>query len=96
MFDKLKPSRNARSNRSTLPVDVYITGYPPRLEAVLRAFAKLQQKIEGLSLRTSRWYAKDGVIEIPMPWLGPDIVDVRRAGEISQRTKVHSQWEAFI
>ena len=61
-----------------LPVDVYITGCPPRPEALLHAFIKLQEKMARQSIKTSRWYRKSGGEEIPVPVLGSDLIDPRR------------------
>jgi NADH-quinone oxidoreductase subunit B len=65
-----------------IPVDVYITGCPPRPEALLHSILRLQEKIETQTLRTVRWYQKTGGEAIPVPVLGPDLVDVRRNDEI--------------
>ena len=68
-----------------IPVDVYITGCPPRPEALLHSFIKPQEKIEKQSLSTVSWYRKGESDSIPVPVLGPDLVDLRRAEEIKEK-----------
>ena len=37
----------------------------------------VQKKIESESLRTVRWYRKEAAQAIPIPILGPDLIDPR-------------------
>jgi NADH-quinone oxidoreductase subunit B len=69
-----------------IPVDVYIPGCPPRPEALLHGFVRLQEKIDGQSIRRVPWYQKEGGEAVPVPVLGPDLVDMRRAQEIAEKT----------
>lgn len=70
-----------------LPVDVYIPGCPPRPEALLHGFTKLQEKIEKQSLRSVSWYRKGEQASVPVPLLGPDLTDLRRTQEIVARAQ---------
>jgi len=68
-----------------LPVDVYIPGCPPTPQALIHGLIKLQEKIDKQSIKKVRWYQKGAdSVEIPLPVLGPDLIDVRRAKEIKK------------
>jgi len=62
-----------------LPVDVYVPGCPPTPQALLNGFIKLHKRIEAQTVRTVPWYRNTPSDEIPVPVLGPDLIDPRRA-----------------
>jgi len=65
-----------------VPVDVYVPGCPPTPQALLHGLITLQKKIESqsLSVMTSvPWYGGAPNEPIPVPILGPDIIDPRQA-----------------
>jgi len=68
-----------------LPVDVYIPGCPPTPQALIHGMIMLQKMIDKQSIRKVRWYQKGpDSVEVPVPLLGPDLVDLRRTAEIKK------------
>src|SRR5687767_10189788 len=65
-----------------LPVDVYVPGCPPTPQALLYGFMAIHEKIEHQSLSTVPWYRKGTSEPIPIPILGPDLMDPRQMGLI--------------
>lgn len=61
-----------------VPVDVYIPGCPPTPQALLHGLIKLQEKIDKQSISSVPWYRPGGSEPIPVPILGPDLIDPRQ------------------
>lgn len=67
-----------------VPVDVYVAGCPPTPQALMNGFITLQKLIDSQSIKTVRWYRKGPVEPLPVPLLGPDLIDPRNFGEIKE------------
>jgi NADH-quinone oxidoreductase subunit B len=68
-----------------VPVDVYVPGCPPTPQALLHGLMTLQKKIDSQSIRHVAWYQPGASEPIPVPILGPDLIDPRQAGLLRQR-----------
>ena len=72
-----------------IPVDV--PGCPPTPQALLHGLMKLQQKIDNESISTSPWYSQGASEAIPIPILGPDLIDPRDFDRIAARRKAAAE-----
>ena len=69
-----------------LPVDVYVPGCPPTPQALLNGLIALQHKIDGERISRAPWYRGDVERDVPVPVLGPDLIDLRNLEITAERT----------
>jgi len=74
-----------------IPVDVYTPGCPPTPQALIYGVMALHRKIRQQSIRTVPWYRSGPSEGIPIPILGPDIIDPRQADLIRRQVEQAAQ-----